>query len=84
MYRLKFLARIGLLVIAALVFWLLVAVCIPPFRAPECPEWEGQLYTIRHQELRDNNPLYIDMLLKSVKRNGGWLVLGTSEPRSAQ
>ena len=79
MYRLKYLARIGLIVIGAVAFWLLVAVFIPPFRVPECPEWEGQLYTIRHQELRDNNALYTDLLLQSVKRSGGYLVLGTSE-----
>ena len=55
------------------------ALFIPTYHALECPEWEGQLYTIRHQELRDNNQLYIGFLLKSVKRNGGYLVLGTSE-----
>ena len=78
-YKLRFLARVGVLVMAAIAFWLVVALLIPSFRAPECPEWDGQLYTIRHQELRDNNALYTDLLLKSVKRSGGWLVLGTSE-----
>ena len=79
LYRLKVLSRVGLLAMAAVVFWLVVALLIPTFHVPECPEWEGQLYTIRHQELRDNNTLYTDMLLKSIKRNRGWLVLGTSE-----
>lgn len=79
MYKLRFLARVGMWVMVAVAFWLIVALFIPPFRAPECPEWDGQLYTIRHQDLRDNNPLYTDLLLKSVKRSGGWLVLGTSE-----
>ena len=78
-YRLRFLAWIGVVVMVAVAFWLVVALLIPTFRAPQCPEWDGQLYTIRHQELRDNNPLYTDLLLMSVKRNGGWLVLGTSE-----
>ena len=75
-YRLKNLARIGVVALAAVVFWLLVAVCIPTFRAPKT---NGQLYTIRHQDLRDNNPLYTDLLLQSIKKNGGYLVLGTSE-----
>lgn len=78
-YRLRFLAWMGGVVMAAVAFWLVVALLIPTFRAPQCPEWDGQLYTIRHQELRDNNLLYTDLLLTSVKRNGGWLVLGTSE-----
>ena len=78
-YRLRFLARIGMLAMVAVAFWLVVAMLIPTFRAPQCPEWNGQLYTIRHQDLRDNNPLYTNLLLTSVKRNGGWLVLGTSE-----
>jgi len=78
-YKLRFLARTGVLAVAAVAFWLMVGSLIPTFRAPECPEWDGQLYTIRHQELRDNNPLYTDLLLQSVRRNNGWLVLGTSE-----
>lgn len=76
LYRLKNLAWIGVIVLTALAFWLLVAVCIPEFQAPKTT---GQLYTIRHQELRDNNPLYTDLLLESIKRNDGYLVLGTSE-----
>lgn len=75
-YRLKNLARVGVIALAAVVFWLLVAVCIPTFRAPKTT---GQLYTIRHQDLRDNNSLYTDLLLQSIKQNGGYLVLGTSE-----
>jgi hypothetical protein len=76
LYRLKNLALFGVTVLAAVVFWLLVAVCIPNFYAPKTT---GQLYTIRHQELRDNNALYTDLLLESVKHNDGYLVLGTSE-----
>ena len=76
LYRLKNLALLGVVVLAAVVFWLLVAVCIPKFYAPKTT---GQLYTIRHQELRDNNPLYTDLLLESIQRNNGYLVLGTSE-----
>ena len=79
LYSLKVLSWLGLLAIIAVLFWFVVALFIPTYHAPECPEWEGQLYTIRHQELRDNNQLYTDFLLKSVKRNGGYLVLGTSE-----
>lgn len=78
-YRLRFLARIGVVVMVAVAFWLVVARFIPTFHAPQCPEWEGQLFTIRHQDIRDNNPLYTNLLLTSVKRNDGWLVLGTSE-----
>ena len=76
LYRLKNLARVGVIALAAVVFWLLVAVCIPKFQAPKTT---GQLYTIRHQELRDNNTLYTDLLLESIQRNNGYLVLGTSE-----
>ena len=75
-YTMKFLAGIGAAVLAAVAFWMTVALLIPTYRAPEM---EGQLYAIRHQELRDNNPLYTNLLLTSVKRNGGYLVLGTSE-----
>ena len=76
LYRLKNLAFIGVVTLFAVLVWLAVAWCIPTFRAPET---EQQLYAIRHQELRDNNPLYTDLLLQSIKRNGGYLVLGTSE-----
>lgn len=78
-YRLKNLARVGVIALTAVAFWLLVAVCIPTFRAPKTT---GQLYTIRHQELRDNNQLYTDLLLESIQRNNGYLVLGTSESNS--
>jgi hypothetical protein len=76
LYRLKNLAVVGVIALVAVVFWLVVAVCIPTFRATETT---AQLYTIRHQELRDNNPLYTDLLLESIQRNNGYLVLGTSE-----
>jgi len=76
LYRLKNLAIVGVIALAAVVFWLVVAVCIPTFRAPETT---AQLYTIRHQDLRDNNPLYTDLLSESIQRNNGYLVLGTSE-----
>ena len=76
LYRLKNLAFVGVVALVAVLVWLAVAVCIPTFRAPDT---EQQLYTIRHQDLRDNNPLYTDLLLQSIKRNGGYLVLGTSE-----
>lgn len=76
LYRLKNLAFVGVVTLVAVLVCLLVAVCIPTFHAPKTT---GQLYTIRHQDLRDNNPLYTDLLLQSIKRNGGYLVLGTSE-----
>ena len=72
----KMLAWIGVTVVAALLFWVVIACLIPTFRAPEASK---QLYTIRHQELRDNNVLYTDLLLKSIKKQNGYLVLGTSE-----
>ena len=75
-YRTKSLSWIGAVVLAAFITWMVVACLIPTFCAPEP---EKQLYTIRHQDLRDNNALYTDLLLKSVKANGGYLVLGTSE-----
>ena len=75
-YRMKVLAWIGMTVVVALLFWMAVACLIPTFRAPEASK---QLYTIRHQELRDNNALYTDLLLRSTKKNNGYLVLGTSE-----
>ena len=76
LFRLKNLAFVGVVALVAVLVWLAVAVCIPTFHAPET---EQQLYTIRHQDRRDNNPLYADLLLLSIKRNGGYLVLGTSE-----
>ena len=76
MYQLKVLAWIGSVVLASVLAFLLLAWIIPPFKAPEPDQ---QLYTIRHQELRDNNPLYTDLFLQSIKRNNGYLVLGTSE-----
>ena len=76
LYRLKNLAGIGVVALSAVAFWLAVAWCIPTFRAPEA---DKQLYTIRHQELRDNNPLYTDLLLQCIKKNNGYLILGTSE-----
>lgn len=78
MYRLKNLARIGVVALASLLVWGVVAWCIPAFRAPESSH---QLYTIRHQELRDNNPLYTDLLLRSIKHHNGYLILGTSETK---
>ena len=75
-YRLKILSWIGVTVLAALSFWMLVACLIPTFHAPEVNK---QLYMIRHQDLRDNNALYTDFLLNSIKNHDGYLVLGTSE-----
>lgn len=76
MYQLKVLAWIGSVALASVLAFLLLAWFIPPFKAPEP---DRQLYTIRHQELRDNNPLYTDLFLRSIKQNNGYLVLGTSE-----
>lgn len=76
MYTLKVLAWIGSVVLASVLAFLLLAWLIPPFKAPEPSR---QLFTIRHQELRDNNPLYTDLFLQSIKHNNGYLVLGTSE-----
>lgn len=76
MYRMKYMAFVGVAVLVALAFWLLVSLCIPEFKYQPS---EKQLYTIRHQEMRDNNSLYTDQLLQSIKDNNGYLVLGTSE-----
>lgn len=76
MYRLKTLAWMGVTVLVALLFWLVLACFIPTFRTPEVSK---QLYTIRHQDLRDNNALYTDLLLESIEKCGGYLILGTSE-----
>jgi len=62
--------------LAACFTWMVVACLIPTFRAPKVSK---QLYTIRHQDLRDNNALYTDLLLNSIKANDGYLILGTSE-----
>lgn len=75
-YKLKVLAWIGVTVLVALLFWMVLACLIPTFRVNR---FEKQLYTIRHQDLRDNNVLYTDLLLKSIKSHDGYLVLGTSE-----
>ena len=75
-HKTKSLSRIGVTVLSALALWIVAACLIPTFRAPESC---AQLYTIRHQDLRDNNSLYTDFLLKSIKDNDGYLVLGTSE-----
>lgn len=76
MYQLKVLAWIGSVALASALAFVLLAWFIPPFKAPEP---DRQLYTIRHQELRDNNPLYTDLFLQSIKHHNGYLVLGTSE-----
>jgi hypothetical protein len=76
LYQTKVLAWIGSVVLISVLVFMLLSWLIPTFKAPEA---EKQLYTIRHQELRDNNPLYTDLFLKSIKRNNGYLVLGTSE-----
>lgn len=76
MYNMKVLAWMGSVVLASVLAFLLLAWLIPPFKAPEPSR---QLFTIRHQELRDNNPLYTDLFLQSIKHNNGYLVLGTSE-----
>jgi len=76
LYQTKVLAWIGSVVLISVLVFLLLSWLIPTFKAPEA---EKQLYTIRHQELRDNNPLYTDLFLKSIKQNNGYLVLGTSE-----
>lgn len=75
-YSLKFLSFVGIMVLAATVFWTVVSVCIPRYRAPEAGQ---QVYSIRHQELKDNNSLYTDLFLKSIEKNNGYLILGTSE-----
>lgn len=76
MYRLKVLALIGLTALCSVVVLLLLAVCIPTFKFPDV---DGQLYTIRHQEFRDNNPLFTDLFLNNLKKNNGYLIMGTSE-----
>ena len=76
LYRLRTLAWIGTVSIGALVFWLIVAWCIPSFHVETTGK---QLYTIHHQDLRDDNRLYLDLFLNSIKQNNGYLMLGTSE-----
>lgn len=75
-YCLKILAWIGAVSLLTFGFWMLAAWCIPPFQAKTT---EQQIYTIRHQDLRYNNTLYIDIFLNSIKQKNGYLVLGTSE-----
>lgn len=75
MYRLRNMARLGVVAAVAVAFWVALSWCIPSYKSVGC----AQLYTIRHQALRDNNPLYTDLLLKSIKEHDGYLVLGTSE-----
>lgn len=81
LYQTKVLAWIGLVTLISVFGFLLFSFCIPKFKVPEP---DGQLYTIRHQDLRDNNPLYTDIFLKSIKQNNGYLVLGTSESNSLE
>jgi hypothetical protein len=69
-------AFVGVVALVAVAFWMLASLCIPTFRYSAT---DGQLYTIRHQELRDNNTLYTDLLVQSIRDNNGYLVLGTSE-----
>ena len=76
MYRMKYMAFAGVVALVAVAFWMLASLCIPSFRYSAT---DRQLYTIRHQELRDNNTLYTDLLVQSIKANNGYLVLGTSE-----
>lgn len=78
-YQTKVLAWIGSVVLISVLVFILLSWSIPSFKAPEP---DCQLYTIRHQELRDNDPLYTDLFLKSIKQNNGYLVLGTSESNS--
>lgn len=75
-YTLRVLAWIGMAALVAILFWMAVAWCIPPYTTPDS---SAQIYTIRHQDLRDNNPLYTNLLLKGIKEHDGYLVLGTSE-----
>ena len=76
MYRMKNMAFVGVVAMVAVTVWMLASLCIPTFRYSAT---DKQLYTIRHQELRDNNTLYTDLFLQSIKANNGYLVLGTSE-----
>ena len=76
MYRMKNMAFVGIVALVAVAFWMLASLCIPAFKYKSS---DKQLYTIRHQELRDNNTLYTDLFLQSIKDNNGYLVLGTSE-----
>lgn len=79
MYRMKNMAFVGIVALVAVAFWMLASLCIPAFKYKSS---DKQLYTIRHQELRDNNTLYTDLFLQSIKDNNGYLVLGTSESGS--
>ncbi len=79
MYRMKNMAFVGVVALVAVAAWMLASLCIPTFRYSAT---DRQLYTIRHQELRDNNTLYTDLFLQSIKANNGYLVLGTSESGS--
>ncbi len=79
MYRLKNMAFVGVVALVAVAAWMLASLCIPTFRYSAT---DRQLYTIRHQELRDNNTLYTDLFLQSIKANNGYLILGTSESGS--
>ena len=76
MYQLKNLAFVGASVLVVLTALSVLSVCIPSFRASVPKQ---QLYTIRHQELRDNNPLFTDLFLQSIQKNNGYLILGSSE-----
>lgn len=76
LYRLKFLQKIGVITIIAIAFYSFLAFLIPKYQ-PSDPK--SLVYTVRHQEIRDNNELYLDYFLKSIKNNDGYLVLGTSE-----
>ena len=78
--QLKTLAYMGTVVLVSVPLSLLIfPLCVPKFQAPGV---QRQLYAIRLQDLRDNNPLYTDLFLKSIKDNNGYLILGTSETES--
>lgn len=80
LYQLKTLAYMGLVaLVSVIVLLLIMPLCVPKFQMEKVG---GQLYCIRLQELRDNDPLYTDLFLKNIKENNGYLILGTSESNS--
>ncbi|MCF0206972.1 MAG: hypothetical protein HUK15_06040 [Bacteroidales bacterium] len=77
LYSLKVLAWIGACTLVASVVLLVAGWLFIPDFVPQ--GIDGQMYMIRHADLRDNDTLYTNLFLKSIKENKGYLVVGTSE-----
>mgnify|MGYP006107622923 CR=1 FL=1 len=75
-YKTKALVNNGIFIILCALFLLIAGYFIPDFTGQEFKE---QIYTLNGFNTKHNDPANVSDFYLSIKRNNGFLILGTSE-----